>query len=252
MFKKANFYYFSPTGGTKKAGNILAQAIAEEINFIDLGAKTPINESPCDISIIALPVFAGRIPSFTCEKVKSLNGADKKIVTMVVYGVRAYDDALLELNDAAKEAGFQVIASAAVVAQHSMAAFVGAGRPDEKDDAEIKDFALNILKKANEATTSAINVPGNKPYRDIAQFPVSPVCTDECKGCGLCIKTCPVDAITKNDGKISTDIEKCILCLACTSVCQKGARVLPKPFSDGIAAKMAPLKEIARANEFYL
>ena len=60
------------------------------------------------------------IPSVVREKIKTLAGEGKKAVTIAVYGNRAYEDALLEMNDILIQGGFTVIASAAFVAQHSI------------------------------------------------------------------------------------------------------------------------------------
>ena len=40
MLKTVDFYYFSPTGGTKKAGGVLASEIAEAVNEVNLAEKT--------------------------------------------------------------------------------------------------------------------------------------------------------------------------------------------------------------------
>lgn len=58
------------------------------------------------------------------EKLNQLEGKGKKAVTLVVYGNRAYEDALLELNNVMEESGFRAAASAALAAQHSMASEV--------------------------------------------------------------------------------------------------------------------------------
>ena len=117
MINKADFYYFSPTGGTKKTGEIFAREIAENVQFIDLGSKQEQKETDHELAVIAIPVFGGRLPAFASEKLRKINGAGKKAVTLAVYGTRAYEDALLELNDLAEECGFQVIASGAFVAR---------------------------------------------------------------------------------------------------------------------------------------
>lgn len=42
----------------------------------------------------------------------------------------------------------------------------------------------------------------------------------KCKGCGLCQKNCPANAIEGSPGKVyKIDPEKCIRCGACESVC---------------------------------
>ncbi len=43
--------------------------------------------------------------------------------------------------------------------------------------------------------------------------------TDECLGCGACAGTCPVEAISENDGKFVIDADTCIDCGSCAGSC---------------------------------
>ncbi len=115
MLNKIDFYYFSPTGGTRKAGEFLAEGISENVNPVNLGKEKGFSQADGEMAVVAAPVFGGRIPAFVAEKLKKVDGGGKRAVTLAVYGVRAYEDALVELNDAVSACGFQVIASAALV-----------------------------------------------------------------------------------------------------------------------------------------
>ncbi len=243
-------YYFSPTGGTKKVTQIFVDAIEKEAKWYDLGKKDTIpEEATSELTVVTAPVFGGRIPSVVREKIKKLKGTGKKAITIVVYGNRAYEDALLEMNDILTENGFTVIASGAFVAQHSMAPEVGAGRPDQEDAKDIRKFAKAILNKKN---TDGVQVSGNRPYKPEMNMPFTPISLPTCKKCGVCAKLCPTDAITITDNRVTTDKEKCILCMACTCACPEHARILPPPVQEKMEKMLGALKNIRNKNETFL
>lgn len=252
MFNTVQFYYFSPTGGTKACGECFCKNIANNVNAINLGLEDAAFNADCNLAVFAMPVFAGRIPTVAAEKLSALNGNGKKAVTLVVYGVRAYEDALLEVNNVVKAANFTVIASAALVAQHSIVPAVGQGRPDEEDKASIAVFAEKVMKKLASGNEQAVTVPGNFPYRDAGSMPFTPICLSECGKCGACVAACPTKAMVLDDEGIKTDVDSCILCMACTAACPKKARVLPAPVQENMNEKMSALISVRRENEYFL
>ena len=250
MLNSVDFYYFSPTGGTKKAGMAIASALAEVINPIDLGGKA-VNNPTSEVVIVAAPVFAGRIPAIVSDKLAKLKGEGKKAITKVVYGVRAYEDALLELNDVMQNSGFDIIASASLIAQHSMVPEVGTGRPDAVDIAEIQNFAKRILTVLKSGK-KCITVPGNHPYKNHMTVSATPVSLPACSFCGYCAAVCPTEAIAVTDEDVKTDLSKCILCMTCIAKCPKKARILPPQLKAGLAQKLGALKNVRRENEFFV
>lgn len=47
--------------------------------------------------------------------------------------------------------------------------------------------------------------------------------TSKCTGSGECIDTCPVEALSLENGKAVVDEDECIDCGACVEVCPNGA-----------------------------
>lgn len=266
MFSKLDLYYFSPTGGTKKAAEYFCEGISKDIKAVDLGARDQAVEQPdSELVVIAVPVFGGRIPGVTAEKLNELKGSGKKAVTLVVYGNRAYEDALLELNNIVLERGFQIAASAALVAQHSMAPEVGKGRPDARDKAEILDFAGKVLAKLERSVSVedvpskqedgielSVNVPGNYPYKDAKGMPVTPISLPACVTCGKCASVCPTGAIRLEDHTVITAPETCILCMACVAACPESARILPPPLQEKMEQMLGAFKSVRKENEYFL
>ncbi len=253
MFASLDVCYFSPTGGVKKVAGTLAAALAETITPHDLGSKLPPAKGDADVALIAAPVYGGRIPSLVAEKVQQLAGAGRKAITLVVYGNRAYEDALLELNDCAEAAGFTVVASGAFIAEHSVSRAVAAGRPDAQDAAELQAFAADILAKLEAGKAGTPTVPGNRPYKAGMNAPFTPIFLPNCGQCGKCVRLCPVGAISRDEnGHLVTDAAKCILCMACVACCPRKARILPPPVQAAMDDKLRPLIGIRRENEFFL
>ncbi len=253
MFTKTLLLYFSPTGGTKKVGETFCQRISDNMTIIDLCRQNEVPTIPADaLTVIAAPVFGGRIPAIVAEHLAKLNGTGKKAVTLVVYGNRAYEDALLELNDITEKCKFEIVASGAFIAQHSMNTDIAAGRPDDKDIKEITDFAEKVKAKLNNDTENNIKVPGNYPYKTFTPLPVTPISLPACTLCQQCISICPTHAITIENGTIKTNPEKCILCMACTANCPGNVRILPPPLQEKMQQMLGSLKSVRKENEIFL
>lgn len=253
MVTMAELYYFSPTGGTKKTAELFCAGLAEHTEGIDLCSREPEPKQPeSGLVVLAAPVYGGRIPSIAADKLTKLNGKGKKAVTLAVYGTRAYEDALLELNRTAEESGFEILASAALVARHSIVPEVGAGRPDEEDKAEILAFAQKVSQKLEQGAGNPVKVPGNFPYKPEMSVTATPVSLPSCTKCQRCVSACPAGAVRLEQGATVTSLEKCILCMACVAACPEQARILPPPMQGNLEEKLGALKSVRRENEYFL
>lgn len=252
-FSRMTAVYFSPTGGTKKAALALASKLAQQVQEIVLPVRNNQEYSfgPEDIVLFAFPVFGGRLPSLAAEQLKRFHGNGAAAITAAVYGNRAFEDALAELNDSLAQQGFWTAASAAMIAEHSMWRELASGRPDAQDDIQTGHFAEKILEKFRQPRGKAVSVPGNHPYKDWAPMPVVPAVSDCCVRCGLCASQCPVSAIPAAQ-PYTTDPAKCILCMRCAAVCPQQARSLPPQAAAMIQEKLSPLKGIRKENELFL
>lgn len=233
-----NLVYFSPTGTTRK---VVAHIAA---GFDDADQRT------CDltrmkealsgrmtqgVTIIAVPVYAGRVPEIVLRRIGDLKGEGLPVVAVVVYGNREYEDALRELADIMAAKGFHVVAAGAFIGEHSYSTHrqpVAANRPDEADLEKARAFGRAVKDKLLESNPRQVGVPipGDVPYREgVVLGQIAPETIDEhCVLCGLCASVCPSFTIQVKD-RVVTDVAGCIMCCACVKSCPHEARVMSHP-----------------------
>jgi ferredoxin len=261
----AKAIYFSPTQSTKKIVEAIGQGTQlmpiEDIDLTfakDLGELLEVKQY--QLAIIGSPVYAGRVPMPMISKLQDLKGNGGPAVIVVLYGNRAYEDALIELRDIVTAAGFNVIAAAAFIGEHSYSnptTPVAAGRPDHEDIAKATTFGKKVREKiATLASLKGLNlltVPGNHPYKERnALSNISPDTIDEiCIKCGQCASVCPTGVVTVTD-TVVTDKSGCIRCCACVKICPTKARVMREPRIQQLAEQLTVKCNAPKEPEMYL
>ena len=239
--------YFSPTRTTKTVVREIARGIdrctVEELDITRPGARTqPLRTSENELLIVGVPVYMGRIPALSAEWLHAIQAHNTPVVCVVVYGNRAYDDALLELTDILAERGCKPIAGAAFIGKHSFSTAdtpTAEGRPDAGDLKYAERFGQKIqetFRSVSSATQLSLpKIPGCHPYR---QQPCHPyrrdtvfwnvdfiAVSDACIQCGICAEGCPVGAIDAENSR-AIDTKHCITCCACIRHCPHHARTI--------------------------
>ena len=241
---------FSPTGGTEKVAHMLGSYWRENTVKIDLSdAKTDfsqcvINEE--DQVLIAMPSFGGRAPAVAIERLRQITGNGAKCALVCVYGNRAYEDTLVEMEDAAKESGFQVVAAVAAVAEHSIMPQYATGRPDASDKKQLEQFAEQIAGK----TETVVSIPGNRPYKKAGGAGLVPKIGKSCTKCSLCAKSCPVQAI--DPASFTADAKKCISCMRCVKLCPEKSRSVNGAMVSIAAMAIKKACSVRKENELYM
>lgn len=231
MKRNLNLLYFSATDTTKKVIKSIAKDFNDDVKEYDITLPenriNSLNFKENDVVIIGVPVYAGRVPEFLSEYFsEKIHGNNAYAVLIVVYGNRAYDDALLELKDIFEGRGFIGIAGGAFVGEHSYTEKIATGRPDDSDLNIAYKFGMDINEKINsiDRFPQKLTVKGNYPYRKGMVYEPVMIDTDEsCINCGICSMHCPMGAIDKYDNK-SIDIFKCIRCCSCIKRCPVNAK----------------------------
>ncbi|WP_455542651.1 EFR1 family ferrodoxin [Intestinibacter sp.] len=248
---------FSPTGGTQEVADAMTSEFKANIDKIDLTNSKleydTINLKEKDLAIIAFPSYGGRVPAIASERIKKIKGNNTNCVLVCVYGNRAYEDTLIEMKDIAEEQGFNVVAAVSAIAEHSIIHKFATGRPNENDKNELVNFMKKINDKINNNNFAhcTLSIPGNHPYKKSGGVGVVPKANNKCNNCGLCFQICPVQAISKENLKIS-DKKNCISCMRCVTKCPQHARNVNKLLVS--VASMAIKKEcsIIKQNELFI
>ena len=277
--------YFSATGNTKKVVQAMAQTACERSKgtsekkdecasnvdfmvapeFFDVtlpeGREKEYIFKKEDLVIIGAPTYAGKLPNKIMPFFRgNLKGNGAKCIAVVTYGNRSFDNAAAELTSILTTNGFDVLAVAAIVSEHSFSEKLAAGRPNEKDLNEICAWVSEVLANKNKDNLCHSIIPGDaeagyyvpkqingqpavflkaKPETDVAK----------CIRCGKCVDSCPMGSIDKADPVNISGI--CIKCQACIKVCPARAKF----FSDEQFLSHVEMLELNFAQEkqnFYL
>ena len=263
--KSVLLVYFSPTQTTQK----IVKAIGDGMGIADI-KEIDLTQPPADgndivipkdqLVILGVPVYSGRVPVIAEKRIKSLKGNGNPAISVVLYGNREYEDALLELKSISEELGMKAVGGGAFIGEHSFSAEktpIATGRPNQEDLDTAAAFGKAVMEKVEGAASidalADLNVPGNFPYKERkAMPPISPVTNEEtCVKCGQCAEVCPVDVVTVGE-TVDTRAEDCIRCCACVRVCPTESRIMEHPKIQEIAQWLTTEFSEPKAPQTYL
>lgn len=247
---------FSPTRTSRRVGEAIARGFScADVRVLDLTYKAgdvPIEVLGDTLLIVAVPVYGGKVAPPALKRMSGLQVEGAPVVLAALYGNRAYEQVLVELESFVTGKGGRVVAAGAFVGEHSYSVEaypVAAGRPDAQDlevaEAFGKDVRLKLDKDTVE-TVSAADLPDKAmATEEMLQFrvdvqaalkggavvpPTPSVDETLCNHCGTCVSQCPTQAIVEGE-ETATIADRCIRCCACVKVCPQQARTFDTPFS---------------------
>lgn len=255
---KVTGFYFSGTGTTEKVVKYLSETLAirlnVEHNYIDF-SRVAIRDRKIEfkkeILVIGVPVIAGRVPNLLLGYLNSIKCERTIAIPIVLFGNRAYDQALSELCDIVENAGACILGAGAFVGEHSFSKLLAKNRPDDNDYKELDLFAEALLEKLNKIL-QFIEISSDKEikkilentwekpihryevkeyiyYKPIDRYgnhidirKVKPETLDSCIRCKKCVNLCPLGSI-EDDCKTVSGI--CMKCCSCIKRCPVQAKI---------------------------
>lgn len=246
---------FSPTGGTQKAADIMTEIWGQEVETVDLtDANQDFSQYAYqndDLVLIAIPSYGGRVPALAVERLAKIHGNGARCVLVCVYGNRAYEDTLVEMQDCAKRCGFCPIAAIAAIAEHSILHQYASGRPDMEDRRILEDYSRKILQKFRAGDDGIPALPGNRPYKKAGGAGMVPHATNACVDCGLCAKQCPAQAIHPENIR-TADGKACISCMRCVVHCPHSARKINGAMAAAAGLALKKACSVRKECELYI
>ncbi len=245
--------YFSPTNTTATITKTVANAIDHAYQTLDL--TMPLSSSlsfePDDDIIWGIPVYGGRVPALATKRFTQLHGLHTKAIIIAVYGNRAYEDTLVEMQDLCNAQNFQVIGAISAIAKHSIVPSIAADRPDQDDINTLKTMASQLKLKLTQQQTNTLVLPGNRPYKTYAPKPIHLIIDDNCDHCMTCQKLCPAQTIDIHDPTL-VDPSCCISCMRCVDICPQQARHGDPETINSLAARLHTICSDHKSYELFI
>ena len=255
QLKSIQLVYFSATDKTKIIAQQVAKGIGlpvEEWDATAQRAHTPFQPREDTLTILAAPVFVGRIPAPFLQRMQQLEGKDPAVL-LVTYGARATEGALNELYNTACKRGYRPIAAGEFVAQHSMATSIAEHRPNQEDLQQAEGFGkqiVNLVQSLNVQDQLSLLLP-SAPIEEHEKVVFAPSAGDKCVECGRCADRCPVGAIPAEHPN-QTDKNICISCMRCIFVCPVQARKIGMLQKQMLTRKLTKLCDENKPNQTWL
>ena len=263
---------FSPTHTSKRVGEAIVRGLGiENSKKVDLTfqALDEYEIPTTDLALISVPVYGGKVAPLALQRLEGIRSNGAPVVLVVVYGNRAYEKALQQLDAFVTERGFKVISGGTFIGEHSYSTSstpIAVGRPDADDLQFAEEYGQKLLFKIEQAAdlehlygvdVLRIQRP-SQPIFPMLRFiwqlsqwrkqgvvmPRTPqVDATLCTQCGACVKLCPTQAITLGEEGCVTEKERCIKCCACVKMCPQQARSFDTPYAPLISSNFKKRKQ---------
>ncbi len=260
---------FSPTGNTLKVGRMLEESLRDEgaaVQLLDVTRRRDLlgqagwserlqeEVEPHDVLCIGGPVYAHHMQHRVLNLVKVLgpprDGCGEYAVPFVTYGTVSSGVALAETARLLDKGGRIPALAMKIDARHCYSDVLGTdinpGMPGDEARPYVRELARRILQLR--ASSRPTNLARSRDLNYLPRldrlkakvllrerlfqafiYPKFQLRPDDCTGCDLCVRACPVGRLAIQDGKatVKADRPSCIHCGVCLTTCPQKAIVVP-------------------------
>lgn len=236
---KSNLYYFSATGNTKFAADKLQEQFkkyGKDLELINIENVDKVDLTDCEYLIIGTPVHSEMPPRIITDFINNLPEGNSKLKCMVYSTQGANGTAAVEfLKRILNKKGYEVLIQTCFRMANNYYFGFGVERTDE----EIAAYSRKVEEKAKLIVQKLLKderhkegalgirvfigkVMANGFHRMLPKLSSVLTSTEQCMKCGLCLRNCPKNNITIEEGH-ATFHSQCIMCTRCIHICPVNA-----------------------------
>ncbi|EKF84842.1 4Fe-4S ferredoxin [Methanobacterium formicicum DSM 3637] len=239
-----DFYFFSGTGNTLLVVKKMQETFQE--NGIPVNLHKIEESNPEDVNLehtigLGFPIAELSTYNFVWKFIRALPVTDTATEVFMVDTLGGFSGGIVgPVHEIVKKKGYKPIGAKEIVMPPNIFYI--------QDEETCHEKVQKGLIKAEEYTLNLINDEskwGRVPvlsdalyYTSIASLKITEsnlnqkllrleTDNEECRRCGICVRLCPVDNITLEEGKPPEHGFNCEYCLRCTSLCPRGAIPCP-------------------------
>lgn len=236
--------YFSGTGNSRHVASLLQQRMKGEMvkidaKSIDTASTTHLSPDSDEPLIWVFPIYSWGVPPVVVKYMSAINGdlARNKHYMVCTCG----DDIGLahkQWRDIMRSRGWNAVTAYSVQMPNTYVTFPGFDIDTEEVEADKLsrcckriDHIVSCIKSGtpgDDVVTGGMKwIKSRMIYPLFIRRMMSPrpfhYLDNQCIGCGLCVKACPMDNVTLDENHRPQWGDNCAMCLACYHACPKHA-----------------------------
>lgn len=221
-------FWFSATGNSLYTAKQLTANLIDA-QLIQMTRFKQMDDGIEQMVGFVFPSYYGNLPRVVREFVEELNILPKTYIFAIVTGGGAKTGSIRELRKVLQEKNLNLSYGRGLFMPGNYIIKYNPADPKKtnatliKADNLIKKFATDITNRV--VSVKALPITANNLYKNIETLDLAFKANNNCTGCGLCEKMCPVSNIQIGENSVQSENTKpkwlhhCEHCMACISWC---------------------------------